>query len=51
MGRELQKKKNRSSIPKVKRNGKSKKKMLSNPIIAANWYLSALRLPTPHANS
>ncbi|KAF2015089.1 nucleolar protein 16 [Aaosphaeria arxii CBS 175.79] len=37
MGRELQKKKNRSSIPKRRQNPKSKKKILSNPIIAANW--------------
>jgi hypothetical protein len=38
MGRELQKKKNRSSIPKKRQNPKSKKKILHNPIIAANWY-------------
>jgi hypothetical protein len=38
MGRELQKKKNRSSIPKKRQNPKSKKKILQNPIIAANWY-------------
>jgi nucleolar protein 16 len=37
MGRELQKKKNRSSIPKKRQNPKSKKKILQNPIIAANW--------------
>ncbi|KAF2262819.1 hypothetical protein CC78DRAFT_618158 [Lojkania enalia] len=37
MGRELQKKKNRSSIPKRRHKPKSKKKVLSNPIIAANW--------------
>jgi len=37
MGRELQKKKNRSSIAKVQRKPKSKKKILNNPIIAANW--------------
>ncbi|KAI9835061.1 MAG: hypothetical protein M1819_002613 [Sarea resinae] len=38
MGRELQKKKNRSSIPKVRRKPKSKKlNVLGNPIIAANW--------------
>ncbi|KAF2748594.1 nucleolar protein 16 [Sporormia fimetaria CBS 119925] len=37
MGRELQKKKNRSSIPKKRQNPKSKKKILLNPIIAANW--------------
>jgi hypothetical protein len=44
MGRELQKKKNRSSIPKKRQNPKSKKKILHNPIIAANWYCS------PHTN-
>jgi nucleolar protein 16 len=38
MGRELQKKKRKSSIPKRRQNPKSKKKVLSNPIIAANWY-------------
>ena len=37
MGRELQKHKNRSSISKVRRKPKSKKRILSNPIIAANW--------------
>ncbi|KAF2502457.1 hypothetical protein BU16DRAFT_576463 [Lophium mytilinum] len=37
MGRELQKKKNKSSISKVKKKPKSKKKVLHNPIIAANW--------------
>lgn len=37
MGRELQKKKNRSGISKVRRNPKSKKKILSNHIVAANW--------------
>lgn len=44
MGRELQKKKNRSSIPKIKIKQKSKsaKKRinpLGNAIIAANWYV------------
>ncbi|KAL8776805.1 MAG: hypothetical protein Q9213_008121 [Squamulea squamosa] len=39
MGRELQKKKNKSSIPKVKHKPKSKKLNLkANPIVAANWY-------------
>jgi nucleolar protein 16 len=38
MGRELQKKKNKSSIPKKRQNGKSKKKLLQNPIIAQHWY-------------
>ncbi|KAF2202436.1 nucleolar protein 16 [Delitschia confertaspora ATCC 74209] len=37
MGRELQKKKNKSSIPKRRHNPKSKKKILQNPIIAAHW--------------
>ncbi len=37
MGRELQKHKNRSSINKVKRKPKSKKRILSNHIIAENW--------------
>src|SRR5579862_1244662 len=41
MGRELQKKKNRSSNPKVRRKPKSKRvNVLGNPIVAANWYLS-----------
>jgi hypothetical protein len=38
MGRELQKKKNKSSIPKKRQNGPSKKKILQNPIIAKHWY-------------
>ncbi|KAF2867769.1 ribosome biogenesis protein Nop16 [Massariosphaeria phaeospora] len=37
MGRELQKKKNKSSLPKRRHNAPSKKKILANPIIAANW--------------
>jgi len=37
MGRELQKKKNRSSTAKITKKAKSKKKLLQNPIIAANW--------------
>lgn len=37
MGRELQKKKNRSSLPKLRHKQPSKKKILQNPIIAANW--------------
>ncbi|KAJ4305546.1 Nucleolar protein 16 [Kalmusia sp. IMI 367209] len=37
MGRELQKKKNKSSIPKLRHKQPSKKKILANPIIAANW--------------
>ncbi|KAK5124761.1 hypothetical protein LTR85_001474 [Meristemomyces frigidus] len=37
MGRELQKKKNRSSVQKVRQKPKSKKALLQHPIIAANW--------------
>ena len=37
MGRELQKKKNKSSLPKKRQNDPSKKKVLSNPIIAKHW--------------
>lgn len=37
MGRELQKRKNRSGVAKVRQKPKSKKKILNNPIIAANW--------------
>ncbi|MCJ1386309.1 Nucleolar protein 16 [Xylographa soralifera] len=38
MGRELQKKKNRSSIPKVKQKPKSKRlHVLGNATVAANW--------------
>lgn len=37
MGRELQKRKNRSSTAKVTQKAKSKRKLLQNPIIAANW--------------
>jgi nucleolar protein 16 len=37
MGRELQKKKRRSGLPKVRRKPKSKKQILNNPIIAENW--------------
>ncbi|KAL8829063.1 MAG: hypothetical protein Q9170_006336, partial [Blastenia crenularia] len=38
MGRELQKKKNKSSIPRAKLKPKSKKLNLrANPIVAANW--------------
>ncbi len=45
MGRELQKKKKRSSIAKIKMKPKSKRvNPLGNPIIAANWYLP---LPSP----
>lgn len=44
MGRELQKKKNRSSTPRVKsknkilKNGKKKFNVRGNAIIAENWY-------------
>jgi hypothetical protein len=38
MGRELQKKKNKSSVPRQSQRGPSKKKVLSNPIIAKHWY-------------
>jgi hypothetical protein len=39
MGRELQKKKKRSSLPKVRQKKKSKKiNVQSDPIVAANWY-------------
>jgi nucleolar protein 16 len=38
MGRELQKKKNKSSVPKQRQKGPSKKKILQNPIIAKHWY-------------
>jgi nucleolar protein 16 len=44
MGRELQKKKNKSSIPRKRQNGPSKKKILQNPIIAKHWYDIAPRL-------
>ncbi|KAF2162255.1 hypothetical protein M409DRAFT_27259 [Zasmidium cellare ATCC 36951] len=37
MGRELQKRKNRSSISKTRQKPKSKKKILTNPIIATAW--------------
>ena len=37
MGRELQKKKNRSGVAKATQNPKSKKKLLHHPLIAANW--------------
>ncbi|SMQ46944.1 unnamed protein product [Zymoseptoria tritici ST99CH_3D7] len=37
MGRTLQKKKNRSSISKVKHKPKSQKRLLHHPIIAQNW--------------
>ena len=44
MGRELQKKKNKSSIPRKRQNGPSKKKILQNPIIAKHWYDLAPKL-------
>ena len=37
MGRELQKRKNRSSIPKARPKPPSKKRILQNPVIAQNW--------------
>ncbi|KAM0719701.1 hypothetical protein Q7P37_003832 [Cladosporium fusiforme] len=37
MGREIQKKKNRSGVPKIRQKPKSKKRVLNNPVIAANW--------------
>lgn len=37
MGRELQKKKNKSGISKARPKPKSKKRLLQHPIIAANW--------------
>ncbi|KAM3418502.1 hypothetical protein BST61_g4482 [Cercospora zeina] len=37
MGRELQKRKNRSGVSKVRQKPKSKKRVLNNAIIAANW--------------
>lgn len=37
MGRERQKRKNRSGLSRVRQRTKSKKTVLSNPIIAANW--------------
>lgn len=37
MGRELQKRKNRSSISKVRQKPKSKKRLHAHPIIAQNW--------------
>ncbi|EME87840.1 uncharacterized protein MYCFIDRAFT_75674 [Pseudocercospora fijiensis CIRAD86] len=37
MGREIQKRKNRSSISKVRQKPKSKKRIQTNPIIAQSW--------------
>ncbi|EMC99203.1 hypothetical protein BAUCODRAFT_31538 [Baudoinia panamericana UAMH 10762] len=37
MGREIQKRKNRSGIAKARRKPKTKKSLLQHPIIAANW--------------
>jgi nucleolar protein 16 len=48
MGRILQKRKNRSSAPKIKantkkaKNGNKKINALSNAIVAKNWYISPL---------
>jgi len=41
MGREIQKKKNRSGVQKIRQKPKSKKKLLQHPLIAANWDKSA----------
>ena len=51
MGRELQKKKNRSSVAKVRQKSKSKKKLLQNPILAANWYVLFFFRPQPEIQS
>lgn len=37
MGREIQKKKNRSGVQKVRQKGPSKKKILGNAVVAENW--------------
>ena len=37
MGRELQKKKRRSGLPKIKQRPKSIKTIVKDPIIAAHW--------------
>lgn len=39
MGNIRQTRKNRSSTAKVRQKPKSKKKILHNPIVAANWYV------------
>ena len=43
MARPLQKKKNKSSLPRVRQKPKSKKllNIKSNPIVAANWYVKS----------
>jgi hypothetical protein len=51
MGRELQKKKNKSSVPKQRQKGPSKKKILQNPIIAKHWYFHATVFLCSAANS
>ena len=48
MGRELQKKKNKSSIPKKRQKAPSKKKLLQNPIIARHWYVPQHNLNIKH---
>ena len=44
MGREIQKKKNRSGIQKVRQKPKSKKKILGNAVIAENFRTSRATL-------
>ena len=40
MTRPLQKKKNKSSLPRIRQKPKSKRiNIKSNPIVAANWYI------------
>lgn len=39
MGRELQKKKNKSGLHRVRQKPKSKKKVIGNALIAANWFI------------
>jgi nucleolar protein 16 len=48
MGRVLQKKKNKSSVSKVHKKPKSKKKILHNPIIAAHWFVRPSQLRIQH---
>jgi hypothetical protein len=50
MGRELQKKKNKSSLPKKRQNGPSKKKILQNPIIAKHWYAQPPHIHGPRTD-
>ena len=49
MARPLQKKKNKSSLPRVRQKPKSKRlNIKSNPIVAANWYTLPLLPFQPH---